>query len=74
MKKYFSVDRILESGAVCIDEKGKVHIIEKKRLPPNVVEGTILSLEEGGRFLIDVARTQEERKRIRKLENSLLQK
>jgi hypothetical protein len=73
-EKYFSVDRILESGTVCVDEKGKIHIIEKERLPQDIVEGTVLLLEESGEFLVDVVRTREERKRIKQLEKSLFKK
>lgn len=50
---FYSVDRITEDIAVCIDDNGEIYNISKDLICGEIGEGSILK-EVDGQFLVDV--------------------
>lgn len=70
MKKSYSIDRIEESFAVCIDEMNKKEEFHLERLPANVGEGDIL-IFDGENFIVDPDQTQKIKRDVRGLIDKL---
>lgn len=48
---FLSVDRIEENKAVCIDDDGKISLIETKLIEGEIKEGSIIKMCDGGFFV-----------------------
>jgi hypothetical protein len=64
------IDRFEGDFAVCEKEDRAMVNIEKSKLPEGVREGDVL-VNEGDRFFVDQDETQERKKRIRQMMDSL---
>lgn len=69
----YSVDRIEEGFAVCEDENGKTVNIEKEKLPENVKEGDLISIDNGEAVIL-TEETEERRKKLAEKRRALFKK
>lgn len=68
--KYFSIDRIVDSVAVLIDDNGETQCISLEQLPSEVKAGDIL-LFDGSEYVFDFSKTEEKRKEVKTLIDQL---
>lgn len=66
----FIIDRFEGDLAVCEKEDKKIINIEKSKLPSNVKEGDVI-VYENGKYSIDLKETNERKRKIKKLMDSL---
>ena len=66
----YSLDRIEGEYAVLIDENGLPENVPLSLLPKEAKEGSMLENTEGG-YLLDAEETNERRKKLFELQNSL---
>ncbi len=69
----YSVDRIEEGFAVCEDENGKTVNIEKEKLPENVKEGDLISIDNGEAVIL-TEETEERRKKLAEKRRALFER
>ena len=63
MSSKWSVDRIEEGMAICIDDNNEILNISCSELPDGVAEGCVLIFENGA-FIIDHAETEAKRAEV----------
>ena len=68
---YFSVDRIVSGRGMLIGEDGQPLEVPCSMLPPQAKEGSMLWYE-GGKFTLDMGKTEERRKMVAEMLGVLL--
>ncbi len=62
--KWLSVDRIEQDFLICEDENGSIHQINFKKLPPEITEGSVITISDSGEIVLDSEKTYQRRKLI----------
>jgi len=72
--KYLSIDRIDNELAICEDELGEKHEISISKLPPEIKEGDILTLDYTKKWIINHKITISRKHYINILRNKIYNK
>ncbi len=68
------IDRFEGEYAVCEDEEQRLVAVEIDELPPGVGEGSVLSISEEGKLLLNIEETERRRKRIAEKQRRIFEK
>jgi len=68
---FLSIDRFDGTYVFCEDENRKMFAISISELPSEAKEGDIICIDDDGQITIDAQKTAEQRKKIKKLQDSI---